>query len=145
MFVSRCDEDLAGGESGLGHLDANIYIDYHRYMTSLPDQLKLLGDPTRYKILEFLAEPVQACCSRDDGVCGCDLEAYLDLSQPTVSHHMKQLVEAGLVSAERRGRWVYYALAPGALRELSAGLERLAVAAELGAAATATATATAAA
>lgn len=99
-------------------------------MESLADRLKLLGDPTRFKILEFLAEPVQDCCSRGDGVCGCDLEAYLDLSQPTVSHHMKVLVDAGLVVSERRGRWVYYDLSPGSLRELTGGLERLAVAAE---------------
>ena len=79
--------------------------------------------------MQFLAEPAQACCSRNDGVCGCDLEAYLDLSQPTVSHHMKQLVDAGLVTSERRGRWVYYDLEPAALRDVSAALERLAMAA----------------
>lgn len=99
-------------------------------MTTLPDKLKLLGDPTRFKILEFLAEPVQSCCTRDDGVCGCDLETFLGLSQPTVSHHMKQLVDAGLVTAERRGRWVYYELESAALRELATALEGLAVASE---------------
>lgn len=95
-------------------------------MSSLPDKLRLLSDPTRFKILEFLAAPIPSCCSRDDGVCGCDLEALLDLSQPTVSHHMKQLVDAGLVTAERRGRWVYYELVPDALLALAAGLSDLA-------------------
>ncbi len=95
-----------------------------------PDKLKLLGDPTRFKILQFLAEPVESYCTRDDGVCGCDLETYLKLTQPTVSHHMKQLVDAGLVTGERRGRWVYYELVPEALRELATTLEGFAAAAE---------------
>ncbi|HET9027473.1 MAG TPA: metalloregulator ArsR/SmtB family transcription factor [Trueperaceae bacterium] len=95
-----------------------------------PDKLKLLGDPTRFKILQFLAEPVESYCTRDDGVCGCDLETYLKLTQPTVSHHMKQLVDAGLVTGERRGRWVYYELQPAALRELAGALEGFAAAAE---------------
>lgn len=99
-------------------------------MGALPEKLRLLGDPTRFKILEFLADPGQNCCTRDDGVCGCDIEALLGLSQPTVSHHMKQLVDAGLVSAERRGRWVYYELEATALRELGAVLEGLASAGE---------------
>ncbi len=73
-------------------------------------QLRALADPVRLRILEFLREPVQSCCVRDDGVCACDVEAFLGLSQPTVSHHMKLLVGAGLVAAEKRGRWVYYAL-----------------------------------
>ncbi len=98
-------------------------------MGALPNKLKLLGDTTRYKILEFLAVPGHGCCSQDDGVCGCDIEAFLGLSQPTVSHHMKLLVDAGLVRAERRGRWVYYELEPAALRELAEALEGLADAA----------------
>ena len=99
-------------------------------METSPDKLRLLGDPTRFKILRFLAEPVQGCCRSDDGVCCCDLEAYLGLSQPTVSHHMKELVDAGLVTAERRGRWVYYELVPGALRDLASALDHLAATAE---------------
>lgn len=99
-------------------------------MNDIAEQLKTIGDPTRYRILEFLAAPVSSCCSRDDGVCGCDLEAFLDLTQPTVSHHMKLLVEAGLVTAERRGRWVYYAIDPAALRSVATRLEALAHSAE---------------
>lgn len=99
-------------------------------MDEYPDKLKLLGDPTRFKILQFLAAPVESYCTRDDGVCGCDLETYLELTQPTVSHHMKQLVEADLVTAERRGRWVYYELQPQAFRALAAQLEDLASATE---------------
>jgi len=93
-------------------------------------RLKVLADPTRMKIVAFLLDPVASCCSRDDGVCGCDVEAFLGLSQPTVSHHMKALTAAGLVTAEKRGRWVYYGLVPGAFRELAAQLEAVADAAE---------------
>ncbi len=97
-------------------------------MTGLSDELKVLGDPTRLKILDFLLEPVQSCCSRDDGVCGCDLEAFLGLTQPTVSHHMKQLVAAGFVTAEKRGRWVYYDLDPEGFRTVQDALNKYATA-----------------
>lgn len=99
-------------------------------METSPLPLRLLGDPTRWRIVEFLARPIQSCCSRDDGVCGCDLEAFLGLTQATVSHHMKQLVDAGLVMADRRGRWVYYELQPQAFRALAARLEGVASATE---------------
>lgn len=99
-------------------------------MEALSDKLKLLGDPTRFRVLRFLAEPGQGCCSADEAICGCDIEEFLGLSQPTVSHHMKQLVDARLVRAERRGRWVYYELEADALRELAAALEVLADTAE---------------
>jgi ArsR family transcriptional regulator, arsenate/arsenite/antimonite-responsive transcriptional repressor len=79
-------------------------------MNDLVPPLKAIADPVRLQILEFLRDPVPSCCSRGDGVCGCDFEDLLGLSQPTVSHHMKVLTDAGLVQAERRGRWVYYAL-----------------------------------
>lgn len=101
---------------------------------SLDARLKVLADPARLKILEFLREPIQTCCSREDGVCACDLEAFLDLAQPTVSHHLKQLVLAGFVRAERRGRWTYYELEPVRFRELATALMALAEAAERAAA-----------
>ncbi len=73
-------------------------------------QLKALADPVRLSIVEFLRIPIQSCCVREDGVCACDLETFLGLSQPTISHHMKVLVQAGFVRAEKQGRWVHYAL-----------------------------------
>ena len=91
-------------------------------------RLKALADPTRLKILDFLLAPVQSCCSREEGVCGCDLETFLGLSQPTISHHMKRLVDAGFVSAEKRGRWVYYELEPEGFRALQAALGEYATA-----------------
>ncbi len=92
--------------------------------------LKALADPTRLRIVEFLLDPVQTCCGPDEGVCSCDLESFLELTQPTVHHHMHILLDAGLVNGERRGRWVYYALAPDAFRDTAAALARIAAAAE---------------
>jgi len=72
---------------------------------------KALSDPTRLKILRLLADSALGrCCA--EGVCACDLETVTQLSQPTVSHHMKLLVSSQLVSAEKRGRWMFYTLNP---------------------------------
>ncbi len=81
-------------------------------MDDLVIRLKALADPARLSILEFLRQPGANCCARDDGVCACDVEAVLGLSQPTISHHMKLLVQAGFIRAEKRGRWVFYELDP---------------------------------
>lgn len=89
-------------------------------MDDLAPRLKALADPARLGILEFLRAPLQSCCVSEAGVCACDLETFLGLAQPTVSHHMKLLVQAGFVRAQKRGRWVYYSLNPdafGAIRE----------------------------
>jgi ArsR family transcriptional regulator len=73
---------------------------------------RALGDPARVRIVNVLATQV-------DAVCGCDLEAPLGLSQPTVSFHLKKLHEAGVLDREKRGVWVYYSLNPEAVRRLS--------------------------
>lgn len=99
-------------------------------MRDLDPRLHLLGEPTRARIVAFLADPVASCCRRDDGVCGCDIETFLGVGQSTVSHHMKLLVDAGLVDADRRGRWTYYRLEPAAFRQLAEQLAGLADAAE---------------
>lgn len=70
---------------------------------------KALGDPTRVKLLTTIAS------SSAGEMCLCDLTDPVGLSQPTVSHHMKVLVEAGLVAREQRGRWSYYRPTTGAL------------------------------
>ena len=77
--------------------------------------LKTLADPARLRILSMLA--------RSDEICACDLEEPLDLSQPTVSHHIKQLREAGFVASERRGKWVYHRLVRGRLEEVTSALD----------------------
>src|SRR5258706_5574711 len=78
---------------------------------SLSDQdqvFKALADPARIRIIAFLRRPDAACCTVEDRVCACDLEGPLGLSQPAVSHHLKILVRADLVLAEKAGRFVYY-------------------------------------
>lgn len=70
---------------------------------------KALADPNRLRLLSI----VKAGGSGES--CVCDLTEPLDLSQPTVSHHLKILVEAGLLHREKRGTWAYYSLIPGAL------------------------------
>jgi ArsR family transcriptional regulator len=73
---------------------------------------KALGDSTRLKILELLNSRGRSCCEligRDErGLCACDIERAVGLSQAAVSHHMGLLRRAGLVRAEKRGRWIYY-------------------------------------
>jgi ArsR family transcriptional regulator len=78
---------------------------------------RALSDPTRVRIVNALA-------TREDAVCVCHLVEPLGLSQPTVSHHLKKLVDVGLLEREQRGRWAYFSLRPDAV-------ERLAVLADL--------------
>ena len=76
--------------------------------------LKALADPVRLRLMSLVA-------SREGGeACICDLNDAFDLSQPTISHHMKVLHEAGLVDRDKRGVWVYYRVRPRALAALAA-------------------------
>jgi ArsR family transcriptional regulator len=82
----------------------------------LARMFKALGDPVRLQLLSRVA-------SHAGGeACVCDLSVGLDLSQPTISHHLRVLREAGLLQCERRGTWVYYWVVPSALTQLSAVL-----------------------
>ena len=81
---------------------------------------KAIGDPVRLRLLSLIA-------SAGSETCVCDLNDAFDLTQPTISHHLKVLREAGLVSSERRGTWVYYRLDPEALARLAALLDTAAV------------------
>jgi DNA-binding transcriptional ArsR family regulator len=76
--------------------------------TALDSVLSAIADPTRRRILSLLKE--KGCCSieKSVGMCACDIEAKVELSQPTVSHHMKILTTAGLVEAEKIGQWMWY-------------------------------------
>lgn len=76
---------------------------------------KALGDPVRVQIVDVLRKAAGR-------VCVCELVPLFDLSQPTVSHHLKVLREAGIVDSERRGLWAFYYVIPEALEELSAWL-----------------------
>jgi ArsR family transcriptional regulator len=80
---------------------------------------KALSDPARLRILDFIWRPNASCCSLEDKVCACDIESLLGLSQPSVSHHMKILVQAGLLTAEKEGRWVYYRINRARFREVA--------------------------
>jgi ArsR family transcriptional regulator, arsenate/arsenite/antimonite-responsive transcriptional repressor len=68
----------------------------------LAHTFKALGDPTRVKLLSLIA------ASDGSEACVCDLQDHVRLSQPTVSHHLKLLVDAGLITREQRGKWAYY-------------------------------------
>jgi ArsR family transcriptional regulator, arsenate/arsenite/antimonite-responsive transcriptional repressor len=79
----------------------------------LAQVFKALGDPVRLRLVSLIG-------ARDGGeVCVCDLTSAFDLSQPTISHHLKVLREAGLIDSERRGTWVYYRLVPAALERMA--------------------------
>jgi len=93
---------------------------------TLDNVFRALADPTRVRIVVALARPKALCCSAADQVCACDLERLLDLTQPTISHHMKTLVQAGLVEARKSGRWVHYRLNRTCLRALATQLAELA-------------------
>jgi ArsR family transcriptional regulator len=78
---------------------------------------KALSDPTRVRLLSLIA-------ATDGGeACLCDLTGPVALSQPTVSHHMKLLVDAGLVTREQRGKWAYYRVVNDALRAIAQAIE----------------------
>jgi len=79
----------------------------------LARRLKALADPTRLRLVSIVA------ASEGEEACVCDLIEPVGLSQPTVSHHLRILMEAGFLSRSKRGTWAYYKLVPGALGQLS--------------------------
>jgi ArsR family transcriptional regulator len=84
---------------------------------SMAGIFKALSDPVRLRLLSLIA-------SHDGGeACVCDLTGEFDVSQPTISHHLRVLREAGLIDSERRGTWVYYWVLPEGLTRLSGLLE----------------------
>lgn len=83
---------------------------------SLARTFKALGDSTRVRLLSLIA------ASQDGEACICDLTEPVGLSQPTVSHHMKLLVDAGLATREQRGRWAYFRVVTDALDQAANAL-----------------------
>jgi ArsR family transcriptional regulator len=77
---------------------------------------RALGDPARVRIVNLLA-------ASDEAVCVCELTPALGLSQPTVSHHLKKLTDAGLLEREQRSKWAYYSLSGEALERLASLVE----------------------
>jgi ArsR family transcriptional regulator len=89
---------------------------------------KALGDPTRLKVLELLRARGKSCCGlvarEERGLCACDIERAVGLSQAAVSHHMDLLRRAGLVTAQKRGRWMFYRRNEAALAGLAEAVAR---------------------
>jgi ArsR family transcriptional regulator len=100
------------------------------------DRMKRTTDPD-IRLLQAAADPTRLAILRElsdlDAVCACDFTACCDVAQPTVSHHLKVLREAGWVSTERRGSYVYYTLAPAAAERFRTLASMLTPARSLGA------------
>lgn len=103
--TTPCCEPLSAGR-----LDAD-------QATALARRLKLLADPTRLRLLSMLLD------SERGEACTCDLIEPLGLSQPTVTHHLQRLAEAGIVHGERRGRWTYYSVDKTAIDTITDALK----------------------
>jgi ArsR family transcriptional regulator, arsenate/arsenite/antimonite-responsive transcriptional repressor len=80
----------------------------------LAQVFKALGDPVRLRLVSLIG------AHQGGEVCVCELNTAFSLSQPTISHHLKVLREAGIIDSERRGTWVYYRLVPAALERMAA-------------------------
>ena len=93
-----------------------VYPDVEREQAvRMAEVAKALGDPIRLQLVDVLRKHAGK-------VCVCELVPLFDISQPTLSHHLKKLRDAGIVGVERRGLWAYYFVHPEALKELSAWL-----------------------
>ena len=93
-----------------------VYPDVERdHAVRMATVAKALGDPVRVQLVDVLRRHAGK-------VCVCELVPLFELSQPTVSHHLKVLREAGMVGCERQGLWAYYFVIPDALEELSSWL-----------------------
>lgn len=82
----------------------------------LASQLKALADPARLRLVSLMAT------APDGEVCACDLPEAIGKSQPTTSHHLRQLVDAGLIEREQRGRWAWFRLDQSALAAIRTAL-----------------------
>ena len=81
--------------------------------------LKAVADPARLKILRLLKQKGQCSIGKGVGMCACDMQDHITLSQPTISHHMAILRRAGLVVAEKHGLWMWYRRNEKSLKELA--------------------------
>ena len=105
--VGAADEPCCGGATRwLDRVDA----------AEQASRLAAIADPTRLQIVSIIAN------APDGEVCACDFVGPLDKSQPTISHHLKVLAEAGFVEGDKRGRWIWYRLVAGRLDGLATTL-----------------------
>ena len=86
---------------------------------ALDRMLRAIADPSRRLILRALKEKGGCSLDKDVGLCACDIEERLHLSQSTISHHMATLCKSGLVSRQKHGQWMWYQRNEAALRELA--------------------------
>jgi ArsR family transcriptional regulator len=94
-----------------------VYPDTERQQAErMASVAKALGDPIRLQLVDVLRKHAGK-------VCVCELTPLFDVGQPTVSHHLKVLRDAGIVNSERRGLWAYYYVVPEAVKELSTWLK----------------------
>jgi ArsR family transcriptional regulator len=93
-----------------------VYPDVERRQAErMAQRAKAIADPVRLQLVDVLRKHAGK-------VCVCELVPLFDLSQPTISHHLKVLREAGVIASERQGLWAYYYVLPGALDELASWL-----------------------
>jgi ArsR family transcriptional regulator len=96
--------------------DPVVYPEVEReHARRMAEVAKALGDPIRLQLVDVLLKHAGK-------VCVCELVPLFDVSQPTLSHHLKKLRDAGIVDSERQGLWAYYYVIPDALKELSTWL-----------------------
>ena len=105
---------IAGAVLACAPLGASVLSDGEARATA--DVFRALADPARVRIVNVLA-------TSDGPVCVCNLVEPLGLSQPTVSHHLKKLMDAGLLDREQRGKWAYFSLRPEAVAKLGVVVE----------------------
>jgi ArsR family transcriptional regulator len=84
----------------------------------LVTSLKAVADPARLKILRLLKQKGQCSIGKGVGMCACDVQDHISLSQPTISHHMAILRKAGLVEGKKHGLWMWYQRNEKALKDL---------------------------
>lgn len=109
--------DIAIGGPNCCVVDSGVRLDTDE-AASLAASFKAIGHPVRLQILAIL--------SRYGGkVCVCDIEAQFELTQPTISHHLKILRQAGVIDADQRGQWYYYFVHEDAVADLQAALYNL--------------------
>lgn len=89
------------------------------HAAALADRLGALGDPVRLQILSMLA------ASPTGEVCACDFVGPIERSQPTISHHLKVLSESGIIDGDKRGRWIWYRLAPDGVANVVSSLREV--------------------
>jgi DNA-binding transcriptional ArsR family regulator len=100
-----------------------VNIEIHRYALAMPRTARTPSKDPDIRLLAALADPTRLAIVRElaasNETCACDFTATCDVGQPTVSHHLKVLREAGVVTSERRGQWIYYRLAPDVAERLA--------------------------